>query len=224
MGPLVVATFNIHHGRGRDGVVDLARSAAVITDAGPALVGLQELDAGLARSEHQDQPEALARLTGMSAHFVAAMTLGEGRYGIGLLVAPAIAAAGVEVTGVELTRLADEEPRVALIARLAGLTFITTHLSRSRRARAEQLAHVAGLAAAQPPPVVLAGDLNERARGLDELHKVGLRRVPAGRLGAPIDHIFVGPGARGAWARTIRTEASDHPLVVGGIEVGQRDR
>ena len=62
VSPLVVLSYNIHYGVGVDGEYDLERIAAVIADASPDLVGLQEIgDKGMA--------EELSRLTGMRAIF-----------------------------------------------------------------------------------------------------------------------------------------------------------
>jgi endonuclease/exonuclease/phosphatase (EEP) superfamily protein YafD len=42
--PLRVLTYNIHHGVGEDGVLDLERIARVIADSGADVIGLQEVD------------------------------------------------------------------------------------------------------------------------------------------------------------------------------------
>jgi endonuclease/exonuclease/phosphatase family metal-dependent hydrolase len=52
-----VLTFNIHHGEGGDGVIDLERIADVINSVSPDLVGLQEVENGTTR-------------TGVSARFL----------------------------------------------------------------------------------------------------------------------------------------------------------
>ena len=53
---LRVATFNIHHGVGADGRLDLTRTADVISATGASVVGLQEVDRTLsARSGWVDQ-------------------------------------------------------------------------------------------------------------------------------------------------------------------------
>src|SRR5262245_27986995 len=59
-------TFNIQHGQGGDGRVDLARTSQVIRDAGAEVVGLQEVDRNYGtRSGLIDQAEWLARDLGM---------------------------------------------------------------------------------------------------------------------------------------------------------------
>ena len=67
---LRVMTFNIHHGEGMDSpAVDLAAIAAVITQAAPDLVALQEVDRGCARTEGLDMAWLLGQLTGMDHVF-----------------------------------------------------------------------------------------------------------------------------------------------------------
>ena len=54
---LRVASFNIHHGVGLDGKLDLDRIAEVVRSTGAEVVGLQEVDRHLSvRSGWIDQP------------------------------------------------------------------------------------------------------------------------------------------------------------------------
>src|SRR5215510_13900586 len=64
-----VLTYNIHHGEGTDGKVDLPRIANVIKSVSPDIIALQEVDQGTARAGGIDQPAELARLTGMEVVF-----------------------------------------------------------------------------------------------------------------------------------------------------------
>src|ERR1700678_2081046 len=62
---VTVMSFNIHHGEGTDGVLDLARIARVIEASGAGVVGLQEVDRNFAqRSGWSDQVAGLAELLG----------------------------------------------------------------------------------------------------------------------------------------------------------------
>src|SRR5688572_255745 len=56
-----VLTYNVHHGEGTDGKVDLPRIAAVIKAADPDLVALQEVDNKCRRSGKVDQTAELAK-------------------------------------------------------------------------------------------------------------------------------------------------------------------
>ncbi len=82
-----VLSYNIRHGEGMDGQVDLARIAAVIRSARPDLVSLQEVDVGTERTNRIDQVATLARLTGMAPIFVGNITYQGGDYGNAILSA-----------------------------------------------------------------------------------------------------------------------------------------
>lgn len=64
-----VMTFNIHHGVGMDGQLNLKRIADVITAAKPDIVGLNEVDRFHRRSDHIDEASYLGDLTGMYSIF-----------------------------------------------------------------------------------------------------------------------------------------------------------
>lgn len=67
-------SFNIHHGVGQDGRLDLARTAAVIRDSGADIIGLQEVDRYFStRSNCQDQVNQLATRLGYYAVFFASL-------------------------------------------------------------------------------------------------------------------------------------------------------
>ena len=57
-----VMTYNIHHGEGMDGHINLDRIAALIHSANVDLVGLQEVDRNADRSHNLDMIKILARL------------------------------------------------------------------------------------------------------------------------------------------------------------------
>jgi endonuclease/exonuclease/phosphatase family metal-dependent hydrolase len=79
--PFSVMTYNIRHGKGTDGRVDLDRICAVIDQAKPDLVALQEVDLGRTRSGWVDQGEKIAGL--LQYHHAAGHNwfLEEGAYG-----------------------------------------------------------------------------------------------------------------------------------------------
>ncbi|MFV0473621.1 MAG: endonuclease/exonuclease/phosphatase family protein [Pikeienuella sp.] len=65
---LTLASYNIKHGQGNDGVVDLARQAAVMASFNAQAIALQEVDIRNDRTDKVDEPLVLAaelsRLTG----------------------------------------------------------------------------------------------------------------------------------------------------------------
>jgi len=220
---LVVATYNIHHGAGRDDAVDLDRIAEVVCSTGAEIVGLQELDDGLERSGRADQARHLAERLGREIAFFPTLERHGGRYGIGIVTAGV-----VEAHFERLPRRGTEEPRGAIVARSGALWIVVTHLSRDRFSRTSQTRALASLVAELDGPVLVMGDFNQGLGSLGPLLEAGLasdglfhRTMGGGgwrRKGRHIDHILVGGGAalRRSW--TVESDASDHlPLVA---EVG----
>jgi Metal-dependent hydrolase len=82
---LRVMTYNIHHGTGMDGVLDLPRIARVIKAFSPDFVILNEVDQATGRSFGTYQADSLARLTGLFATFGRSIDFDGGEYGNALL-------------------------------------------------------------------------------------------------------------------------------------------
>ena len=212
---LRVATFNVHHCEGADGVVDPARIAGLLAGAEPDVLAFQELDRTLTRSGSVDQPAELAQLLGMEVVFFPTLERGDGHYGI------AIAGRGLEhARFFPLPRVRDEEPRGAITAICSGVNFVAAHLSTDRRARPVQLAALAAIAAGLEGPTVVMGDLNAGPRSLGPLRRLGLTgtfghtTLPGPIPRRQIDHILVSRELRIERAWSIRSNASDHfPLL-----------
>ena len=82
---LRVMTYNIHVGVGMDKKLDLQRIADVINAARPDLVGLQEVDRGVKRTEGKDEIVELAALTKMEYAFAPNLDYQGGKYGVAIL-------------------------------------------------------------------------------------------------------------------------------------------
>lgn len=82
---ITVVSYNIHHGEGIDGRLDLERIAAVIRETGADLVSLQEVDQSVSRSANVDQPQAFAKLLEMHVAFGGNIDLQGGKYGNAVL-------------------------------------------------------------------------------------------------------------------------------------------
>jgi endonuclease/exonuclease/phosphatase family metal-dependent hydrolase len=158
---LRVMAWNIHHGEGEDGRLDLDRIAGVIKKSEADVVLLQEVDDRTQRTGRVAQAEELARLTGLKATFGKAMDFQAGGYGNAILTrwAP------VETRVVPLT--GGGEPRCALEVAIeppalgAKLTVVSTHLDVS--SAESRVAHATQLAAdlqAHAGLVLLGGDFN----------------------------------------------------------------
>lgn len=171
-----VATYNIHHGVGLDGRLDLDRIARVLEHERLDLVGLQEVDRHFAsRSDHVDQGRWLADRLGMTVVFGANLDLGppapgRPRRGYGSAV---LSRFPVEATA---HRLLVHDPGteqrgvVSVRVTVAGrqLTFCTTHLDHtSRGLRRRQAADVLELLGSSPASAVVVGDLNATARSAE---------------------------------------------------------
>src|SRR5580765_2732476 len=80
-----VMTYNIHHGEGMDGKVDLLRISDVIRREQADILALQEVDKGVARTARRDLPAELAALTGMTCVFSNNFHYQGGEYGNAVL-------------------------------------------------------------------------------------------------------------------------------------------
>lgn len=162
---LRVLTYNIHHGEGVDGKLDLARLAAVITAARADIVALQEVDQKTKRTGGVDQAAELARLTGLHFAYGQAMAYQGGAYGQVLLSRWPLA----DFTVHPLPNPTQVEPRIAISATVRppgqpAFRFVGTHLDASRddTARWQQAARLIELFGADASPTILIGDLNAR--------------------------------------------------------------
>jgi endonuclease/exonuclease/phosphatase family metal-dependent hydrolase len=221
---LRVMTYNIRHGLGADGRVDLGRIADVIASYGPDLVGIQEVDVNKPRSGLVDQAEDLARRLGMTAVFQPCITGESERYGIATLSRiPIRERRHFALPGRPALR--GTEPRCALVTRIAwpdestSLDLINTHLSTrflERGAQSKAISCELGGSHA-----IVVGDFN--CTPLSRAYKQlcgGLRSAtryartwPASIPFAPIDHILV-RGLEvvraGTWTAKPARVASDH--------------
>lgn len=159
--PVRVLCYNIHHGEGTDGVVDLTRVAAVITAANPDFVALQEVDRKTRRAGGVDQLAELARRTGLRGRFGKQLDYDGGEYGQAILSRFPLG----DLTVHWLPGAPDRERRIAAEARVTvggrELLFVTTHLHYQKAAfREQQAARLNELFGGGDRPVILAGDLN----------------------------------------------------------------
>lgn len=160
---LKVLCWNIHHGAGADGKVDLERLASVIRVQSPDVVMLQEVDKNCERTGKVDQSAELGRLTGMRQVFGKAMKFRGGEYGQALL-------SRFPLSDLKIHRLPGEgEPRIVISAMadtpLGSVTIASVHLDHRDQATREKQAEVASAALLEDgtAPIILAGDFNALA-------------------------------------------------------------
>ena len=157
-----VLAYNIKHGRGNDGQVQLARTASVIRRLNPEIVTLQEVDNRVERSGQVDQPAALSQLTGLPHHaFGPFFDYQGGEYGMAILSRLPIR----ESTNLKLPKGA--EYRTSLIAQIAlaadeALTVSSVHFYQTAEERLAQAQTLLDYLHQQPGATVIAGDYNSR--------------------------------------------------------------
>jgi endonuclease/exonuclease/phosphatase family metal-dependent hydrolase len=229
---VIVATYNIRHGLGMDGQVDLARTAAAIRALGADVIALQEVDRLAARSGSVDQPRELGARLGLEHAFGAFMPYQGGEYGMAIL-------SRFPIKRTQAIRLPDgNEPRVALLVELElasgrRVAVVNVHFDwvDDDAYRYQQVAALAAVLDTMSFPVVLLGDFNDQP-GTRTLTHWGQRfatvEKPSGdrftfsstQPEKEIDHILLAP--RSAWdAATGRvisdTLTSDHRAFVARL-------
>lgn len=164
--PLRVLTWNLHHGEGVDGKLDLERIADRIRDVRADVVALQEVEQVTGRTGRVDQPAELGRLCGLSHVFGKNLDFQGGGYGNAVLSRFPIRSSYNR----RLPIVNNGEPRGVLVVELEipGLplpcTLLCTHLDHrpadaERRLAAGVIQELA--TTGTTAPMLLAGDLND---------------------------------------------------------------
>ena len=172
---LRVMTYNIHVGVGMDKKLDLQRIADVIIKEKPDLVGLQEVDRGVKRTEGKDEIAELAKMTRMDYAFAHNLDFQGGQYGVAIL--SRFLLNNVEHRMFENRQEAERRGMLRAEVDVGGklVNFVTTHLdyqyADGRVFETEQLLNflenVNG-------PLLLVADMNDEPSG--EAYKLVLSR------------------------------------------------
>lgn len=231
---LRVMSYNVHVGIGMDKQLDLRRIADVINRERPDLVGLQEVDVNVARTNRANQIAELARLTGMHGAFAPNLEYQGGWYGVAVLSRFPI----LRIEHRLFDHLREAERRGCLRAEVEvggrRLSFVTTHLDYqhrdNRRFETEQLISIlSGVLA----PLIVAGDFNDEPTG--DSYKLMLTRFADAWAAAPqqddgltypadkpvkrIDYVFHSAPLRARRAWVVESLASDHRAVMAELDV-----
>jgi len=233
---LRVMTYNIHVGVGMDKKLDLPRIAGVINAQHPDLVGLQEVDRGVTRTQRIDEIVELSKLTRMEYAFAFNLHYQGGQYGVGILSRFPIRATDHRLF--QNTREAERRGFIRAEVSVDGrvLNFVTTHLDYQyedgRLFEAQQL--LRALKDVQGP-LVIVGDFNDipagrayqlmryqfgdawiESRSTDEGFS-----YPTDKPAKRIDYIFFRATDRVRTKRAwiVDTQASDHVPVVADLEI-----
>ncbi|WP_146405198.1 endonuclease/exonuclease/phosphatase family protein [Allorhodopirellula heiligendammensis] len=232
---LRVLSYNIHHGEGVDGSLDLPRIASVIRSVEPDLVALQEVDQKVNRSGDVDQPAELARLTDMHVVFGGNIELQGGHYGNAILSRFPI----TKFSNHPLPNVDEGEPRGVMMATISApkldssLRLLATHLDhrRSDVARVQSAKFINGLVKSDSSPAVLMGDMNDviGSATISRFDQVWKRTnekpmptIPVGQPTRQIDFILFHPAER--W-QVVETQvldeavASDHRAIFSVLEL-----
>jgi len=230
-------TYNIHVGVGMDKKLDLTRIAGVINQQHPDLVGLQEVDRGVERTQRIDEIAELAKLTKMDFAFAFNLRYQGGQYGVAILSKFPIMATDHRLY--QNTREAERRGFIRADVQVEGrlVNFVTTHLDYQyedgRIFEAEQL-----LSALKDIKgrLILVGDFNDTPIGgayqlvrptFDDTWSLARPAdegfsYPADKPTKRIDYILFRRTdrirAKRAWI--VNTLASDHVPVVADLEIG----
>jgi len=233
-----VMTYNIHVGVGMDKKLDLPRIAGVINSQHPDLVGLQEVDRGVTRTQQIDEIAELAKLTKMDYAFAFNLKYQGGQYGVAIL-----SRTPIRTTDHRLylnTREAERRGfiRAQVNVGKVSLNFVTTHLDYQhddeRLFETKQL-----LDALQgiKEPLIVVGDFNDVPAGaayklmrqqfddawVDSNKDAEGFSYPADNPAKRIDYILTrtSDSIRTKRAWIVQTLASDHVPVVADLEIGR---
>jgi endonuclease/exonuclease/phosphatase family metal-dependent hydrolase len=235
-----VMTYNVHSCIGMDGKISPLRIAEVIARYHPDVVALQELDAGLVRTDKIDQAHLIAMTLEMSFHFHSSIQVEDGGYGNAVLCRSQVRLVKAGALPAEpLHPFFERRGAVWAEVELEGskIQVMTTHFGLDRRERNRQAESLTGPEWLGHPefrtPAVLCGDFNalpgsaayrritrqlrDAQRGLKGLRLKGTWPVQLPLM--RIDHLFITPDLRVRSITIPRTPltrlASDHlPLIV----------
>jgi endonuclease/exonuclease/phosphatase family metal-dependent hydrolase len=231
---LRVMTYNIHVGVGMDKKLDLQRIADVINRERPDLVGLQEVDRGVKRTEGKDEIAELAAMTRMEYAFAPNLDYQGGKYGVAILSRLPIKNTVHRMFENKRETERRGMLRVEVEVDRRPISFVTTHLDYQfedgRLFETEQLLKF--LADVREPLIVVA-DLNDVPSGsaykrmretFDDAWTASRAKgdgfsYPADKPVKRIDHIFFGKGVRAKKAWTVESLASDHIPVIAELEI-----
>jgi endonuclease/exonuclease/phosphatase family metal-dependent hydrolase len=229
-------TYNIQHGRGMDGKINLERIATVILREGADIVALQEVDRGVERTDRRDLAAELGALTGMTPIFSNNFHFQGGEYGNAILTRFPV----ITWSNTHLARVGQSEQRGVLQAVLEvhgrPLLLMNTHIDH-RKDDAERLLNIQEFLNLREErarlPVIFGGDFND-VPGSPVHQEMSRRFLDVWELAgtgpgftfssvtprARIDYIWISKDAPWqvlkAWAP--RSTASDHLPVVAEFQ------
>jgi len=232
---LRVMTYNIHVGVGMDKKLDLQRIADVVNKEHPDLVGLEEVDRGVTRTEGKDEIAELAGFTSMSYAFAHNLDYQGGQYGVAILSRFPIKE--IDHRKYENRREAERRGMIRVLVDVNGraVNFVTTHLDyQFEDGRVFETEQLLKFLEGIKGPLIVAGDFNDEPTG--EAYKLMTTQFrdswnaekngaglsyPADKPAKRIDYIFTRRSdelkTKKAWIAD--TLASDHVPVIADLEL-----
>jgi endonuclease/exonuclease/phosphatase family metal-dependent hydrolase len=162
---LCIVSYNIKHGLGMDGAVDLERIATVLRRLDADVITLQEVDDRTERTGRVDQVGVLARLLGYEGSHGPHRAYQGGFYGNAILTRlPVVSVHTRSIPGASGSALSVHEVVVRVGTEETGrpVSVVSVHLAGSPDERMAQAESVTRDFAETDHPVLLAGDFNGR--------------------------------------------------------------
>lgn len=213
-----IMTFNIHHGIGLDGRLNLDRVSKIIYEANVDIIGLNEVDKGMIRTNFQNQVKVLAEKLDMNYAFGPTIRLGIGSFGNAVLSKYPI----VDAINYRLPGKLGSEPRglLSTIIDIPGeqdITVVVTHLSLIESDRQKQVKWIIDFMKKIETPGIVMGDFNAEFESLPGLKDLlgNIKNYPSNGPIKGLDCIFSNHNFELLNSYTIDSQASDHlPVVV----------
>lgn len=229
--PLIkVLSYNIRHGQGLDGKIDLPRIASVLSAWDADFICLQEVDVNRPRSFSVHQPEYLAGALNMHYVFGAAINYGSGAYGNAVLSRFPIIKSLNHVLPATDPKRAMLEARFEIQGKV--LRLCNTHMELDRSLRLNQMQDfIIPFMLTENIPTLFCGDLNEDPHGaavrylgnyLQDSFTMNKGKqqytFPANQPQERMDYIFYNAACAAVDFQILDAAASDHLPILAGID------
>lgn len=224
---LKLLTYNIHHGVGVDGKLDLDRIAKVIKHSGADIIGLNEVDFVMRRTGFKNQISYLAKKLDMNYAFGASQKRITGSYGNAILSKYPIndvenyKLPSLDNINSETRSLLKVEIEISDNKNEKNIYIMSTHLSLNKGERLKQIRWIDDMVNNISFPYIIMGDFNTGIEevvytvGANENSKFvpllkGIKTFPSINPGKEIDLYFSAAPIEVIKGFSIDSNASDH--------------
>lgn len=228
-----ILTYNIHHANppSTPGKIDIEAIVKVINDSKADVIGIQEVDINVSRSEMVNQAEKLAELTGTEYFFSKGIDLEKGYYGVLILSKHKIV--GKRRYDLPMPVKSENRSLAIVDVELPGgktISLANTHLDLKEENRIAQAEFINELGELYKKPLILVGDLNAKpdSKPIKILEEYFVRNTTSNQPTSPnvntkneIDYIMVLKNREFNWKtyQVVKEEyASDHLPLLAEIE------